>query len=87
MSEKRSLFGILAEQRRFVYLAIVVLSGAGIWAALQLPMWWQMWQQRNEGGGFAAASVGSGSILLAAVIGFVVGFAWMLRRARRTKTA
>ena len=37
MSEKRSLFGILAEQRRFVYLAIVVLSGAGIWAALQLP--------------------------------------------------
>ena len=37
MSEKRSLFGLLAEQRRFVYLAIAVLSGAGIWAALQLP--------------------------------------------------
>ena len=34
---KRSLFGLLAEQRRFVYLAIAVISGAGIWAALQLP--------------------------------------------------
>jgi CzcA family heavy metal efflux pump len=34
---KRSLFGLIAEQRRFVYLAIAVLSGAGIWAAFQLP--------------------------------------------------
>lgn len=34
---KRSLFGILASQRRFVYLAIAVLSGAGIWAAFKLP--------------------------------------------------
>ena len=37
MTGRRSLFGVLAEQRRFVYLAIAVLSGAGIWAALQLP--------------------------------------------------
>jgi CzcA family heavy metal efflux pump len=35
--QKRSLFGLLAQQRRFVYLAIAVLSGAGIWAAVQLP--------------------------------------------------
>jgi hypothetical protein len=35
--QKRSLFGLLAEQRRFIYLAIAVLSGAGIWAALQVP--------------------------------------------------
>ncbi len=34
---KRSLFAILSEQRRFVYLAIALLSAAGIWAALQLP--------------------------------------------------
>jgi CzcA family heavy metal efflux pump len=34
---KRSLFNVLAEQRRFVYMAIAVLSGAGIWAALKLP--------------------------------------------------
>ncbi len=33
----RSLFGLLAQQRRFVYLAITVLSGAGVWAAFQLP--------------------------------------------------
>jgi len=31
------LFGVLAEQRRFVYLAVALLSAAGIWAALQLP--------------------------------------------------
>ena len=34
---KRSLFGVLAEQRRFVYLAIGVLSAGGIYAATQLP--------------------------------------------------
>ena len=34
---KRSLFGLLAEQRRFVYLAVALLSAAGIWAALALP--------------------------------------------------
>ena len=34
---KRSLFGLLAEQRRFVYLAIAVLSAAGVWTATQLP--------------------------------------------------
>jgi CzcA family heavy metal efflux pump len=34
---KRSLFGLLAAQRRFIYLAIAVLSGAGIWAAFRLP--------------------------------------------------
>jgi CzcA family heavy metal efflux pump len=33
----RGLFGVLAEQRRFVFLAIILLSVAGIWAALQLP--------------------------------------------------
>ena len=37
MTRGRSLFTLLAEQRRFVYLATVLLSGAGIWAALHLP--------------------------------------------------
>jgi CzcA family heavy metal efflux pump len=32
-----SLFDVLARQRRFVYLAVAVLSGAGIWAAFRLP--------------------------------------------------
>lgn len=34
---KRSLWKLLAEQRRFVYLAVALLSAAGIWAALLLP--------------------------------------------------
>ncbi len=33
----RGLYGILSEQRRFIYLAIALLSAAGIWAALTLP--------------------------------------------------
>lgn len=35
--EKKSLFGVLAQQRRFVYMATVVLSAGGIWAATRLP--------------------------------------------------
>ncbi|HEY7237123.1 MAG TPA: efflux RND transporter permease subunit [Gemmatimonadaceae bacterium] len=31
------LFGVLAQQRRFIYLAVVLLTAAGIWAALGLP--------------------------------------------------
>ena len=31
------LFDLLVGQRRFVYLAIGLLSGAGVWAALHLP--------------------------------------------------
>src|SRR5579884_1153589 len=34
---KRSLFAVLAEQRRFIYLVVTLLSAAGIWAALRLP--------------------------------------------------
>jgi CzcA family heavy metal efflux pump len=34
---KRSLFGILAQQRRFIYMATVVLSAAGVWFAFALP--------------------------------------------------
>ncbi|MEO8192202.1 MAG: efflux RND transporter permease subunit [Gemmatimonadales bacterium] len=37
MTREPSLFTLLFEQRRFVYLAISLLSAAGIWAALHLP--------------------------------------------------
>ncbi|MEJ7811426.1 MAG: efflux RND transporter permease subunit [Gemmatimonadaceae bacterium] len=39
MSDARrgSLFALLAEQRRFVYLVVALLSAAGIWAAFRLP--------------------------------------------------
>jgi len=40
---------------------------------------------RSDGGGVAGASVGSGSILLAALIGFLAGFYWTIRRARRRR--
>ena len=34
---KRALFTLLGEQRRFVYMAVALLSVAGVWAALRLP--------------------------------------------------
>ena len=37
MSERHSVFSLLSEQRRFIYLAVGLLSAAGIWAALRLP--------------------------------------------------
>jgi hypothetical protein len=58
----------------------IIFGAAWMWAALQLPIWWQMWQQRNQGGGAGVAMVGSGSVLLAALIGFIIGFSWTMRR-------
>ena len=37
MTEKRSLFTYLAEQRRFIYMAVALLSAAGIWEATRIP--------------------------------------------------
>ena len=34
---RRSLFALLAEQRRFIYLVVALLSAAGIWTAFRLP--------------------------------------------------
>ena len=34
---KRNLFALLSEQRRFVYLAVALLSAAGIWSSTRLP--------------------------------------------------
>ena len=33
----QTLFDVLAAQRRFIYLAVALLSAAGVWAASQLP--------------------------------------------------
>ena len=35
--EKRSLFALLAGQRRFIYMATACLTAAGIWVAFRLP--------------------------------------------------
>jgi multidrug efflux pump subunit AcrB len=37
VKSKRSLWSLLAEQRRFVYMTVALVSAAGIWAALSLP--------------------------------------------------
>ena len=34
---KRSLFGLLVEQRRFIYLVVTLLSLGGVWMATRLP--------------------------------------------------
>ncbi|MDQ6611012.1 MAG: efflux RND transporter permease subunit, partial [Gemmatimonadota bacterium] len=35
--QRNTLFDVLASQRLFVYLAVTLLSVAGIWSALSLP--------------------------------------------------
>ncbi|MFL5561474.1 MAG: efflux RND transporter permease subunit [Gemmatimonadaceae bacterium] len=35
--DRKGFFALLAEQRRFVYLVVALITGAGIWTALRLP--------------------------------------------------
>jgi Na+/citrate or Na+/malate symporter len=58
----------------------VLLGVAVTWATLQLLMWRQM-RQTDGGGGLGAVSLDLGWTVLAAVIGFLLVFFWMLRRA------
>ena len=37
IAPRRGCFDLLAEQRRFVYLAVALLSAAGVWAGTRLP--------------------------------------------------
>ncbi len=37
MSTRQGLFDILADQRRFIYLAVALVSAAGVWTAFTLP--------------------------------------------------
>ncbi|HEX7020220.1 MAG TPA: efflux RND transporter permease subunit [Gemmatimonadaceae bacterium] len=37
MPQNRTLFGVLAAQRRFVYLVVLLLTAVGVWAAFRLP--------------------------------------------------
>jgi hypothetical protein len=58
--------------------ANLVVPISAVWLAARLDA---------SGAGGAAASVGSGSTLLAALAGFAAGVWWMLRRARRRRSA
>jgi hypothetical protein len=62
------------------FISAVIFATGWLVAAAALPMLWQIWQQRNQGGGAAAVGFSSGPILVAGVIGFALGFAWVVRR-------
>ena len=73
----------------YVKAAIVgVLSGllaAMLWVAGNL-FWPLSGSMAFSGsGGIGAVSVGSGSAVLALLIGFVVGFAWTIKRVRQRR--
>ena len=67
---------------------IAALLAAALWisVAFVLPFFGPMLlaHLRNEGGA-VAVGIGSDSILLAALLGFVVGYLWTLRRQRRLR--
>jgi hypothetical protein len=72
-----------------VYLKTFLVGMGGsvvamlLWIACAffLPIYLPFLISRVTGtGGMAAASVGSGSVFLAALIGFVIGAAWEMRR-------
>ena len=73
---------------RMVYLKAIAVGVLGgvifgvVWlaAAMLWPILWQMWWQRGQGAGVGAATVESGSVLLAALIGFIVTVVWVIRR-------
>jgi hypothetical protein len=62
--------------------AAVLFSAAWILVAFVLPIWAPFVLSRfsSDGAGGAYASISSGSILLAALIGFAFGFLWRLRK-------
>jgi hypothetical protein len=58
---------------------------AGVWSFLFIRTWlrWQLRQARYDGGMLGSTSfIGSRSFLLAALVGFIVGFLWFVRRSR-----
>jgi hypothetical protein len=59
-------------------LGAVFLAIAWLYAALRIPIWWQIRQQ--GGSGIGASYVNSGSVLLAALVGFGAGFLLTMRR-------
>lgn len=69
-------------------VSAVLVAVLWIVAALWLPIYADMFFSylKNEGGSAAVAYVGSGSVILAALIGFTGGLYLTLRRARRQRS-
>jgi hypothetical protein len=70
-------------------ITALLLAVLWVMAALWLPIYWEMFRAylRNDGGAAANSMVGSGSALLAALIGFAAGFYVTVRRSRRRQLA
>lgn len=63
-------------------LAAILFAAAWILVAFVLPVWVPLLVSRfsSDGAGGSYASISSGSILFAALIGFTFGFVWRFRK-------
>ena len=65
---------------------LTAIATAILWVGIRfvlpiaMPLFFSRIGGTQSGSGGASALIGSGSILLAALLGFVVGFVWMLWR-------
>jgi len=69
-------------------VAAVVSAVLWILAAFVMPIFVPLLMSRitgSGGAGVSAASIGSGSILAAALVGFVVGSSWHFRRLSKRR--
>ena len=69
-------------------IAAVVASVIGVFAVFVAPIALAFLVSRfasNGSAGIGAVSIGSGSILVVAVLGFLLGFFWTFRRAARIR--
>jgi hypothetical protein len=64
---------------------VVALVGAGALTAVTLAIQVMSMKQESGSGGIGAVSSGLPPVLIG-VIGFVIGFVWQFRRARRAAT-
>ena len=70
------------------FAAALVAAVMWVLAVLIVPVFLPLLISRltgTGGSGGSGASVGSGSILAAALVGFLVGFVWNFRRASRPR--
>lgn len=69
--------------KSFLFGTLTAIAAAILWilAVFVVPIVVPFALSRLTGaGGVGAASIGSGSILVAALVGFVAGFFWRMRR-------
>jgi ABC-type Na+ efflux pump permease subunit len=77
--------------KSFVVGIVAAIVAAALWIAVTFvipvfgPFLLARWSGDYSGG--SAAVISSGSILVAALVGFATGFAWTLRRGRHLLTS